>query len=125
MKIALAYNEEDSQLIKKLESDLSQSGYSFVHFDFSKCTLCYIFNFIVVIYCNRHLILLYLYNNGSQMTNILIIPILKLVGPCYQYSGHRVCISRCIPLFEVSIRGRIPLYLGIAVVLILLSLLLL
>jgi NADP-dependent 3-hydroxy acid dehydrogenase YdfG len=36
MKIALAYNEEDSQLIKKLETDLSQSGYSFVHFDFSK-----------------------------------------------------------------------------------------
>ncbi|KAA3637067.1 MAG: hypothetical protein DWQ02_07270, partial [Bacteroidetes bacterium] len=36
MKIALAYNEEDSQLIKKLETDLNPSGYSFVHFDFSK-----------------------------------------------------------------------------------------
>ncbi len=36
MKIALAYNEEDSHLIKKLETDLSQSGYSFVHFDFSR-----------------------------------------------------------------------------------------
>lgn len=36
MKIALAYNEEDSQLIKKLETDLSLSGYSFVHFNFGK-----------------------------------------------------------------------------------------
>jgi len=36
MKIALAYNEEDSHLIKILETDLIQSGYSFVHFDFSK-----------------------------------------------------------------------------------------
>ncbi len=36
MKIALAYNEEDSQLIKKLETDLNPSGFSFVHFDFSK-----------------------------------------------------------------------------------------
>lgn len=36
MKIALAYNEEDRQLINKLETDLSLSGYSFVHFDFGK-----------------------------------------------------------------------------------------
>jgi NADP-dependent 3-hydroxy acid dehydrogenase YdfG len=36
MKIALAYLEEDAPLIKKLETDLSSSSYSFVHFDFSK-----------------------------------------------------------------------------------------